>query len=182
MVEDMVGQRGSLHNSQEVERARGLGETYPPFTHPAIICVTSHLVFLSVGVCQWICPLVKYVYHPITFNDWIHLLWGPNIQHMSPSWTLHIQTFSLPPPIQGWWVLLVPKRVVQGGYPVYFWGSHQVFLQGDDLLSSFWACIWLTALSCLPFLKTAPTENILPPKSTTHLQEAVYHDGVVDTG
>lgn len=105
-----------------------------------------------------------------TFNTWALL--GPFIHRPSAC-----------PPIQGWWVLLVPKRVVQGGYPVYFWGSHQVWwLRGDDFLSSFWACIWLAALSCLPFLKTAPTEDILPPKSTTHFREAVYHDGVVDAG
>lgn len=98
--------------------------------------------------------------------------WDPSYTDLQPA-----------PPIQGWWVLLVPKRVVQGGYPVYFWGSHQVWwLRGDDLLSSFWACIWLAALFCLPFLKTAPTEDILPPKSTTHFREAVYHDGVVDVG
>lgn len=35
MAEDTVGQRGSLHNSQEVERARGLGETYPPYNTPS---------------------------------------------------------------------------------------------------------------------------------------------------
>lgn len=162
MVEDMVGQRGSLHNSQEVERARGLGETYPPFTHPAIICVTSHLVFLSVGVCQWICPLVKYVYHPITFNDWIHLLWGPNIQHMSPSGTLHIQTFSLPP----------PSRADEYGWSRKGWYREDILCTSEGLIRSSFGvmiCSLASDLVCgwQPF-PACPSWKLPPLRTSCH--------------
>lgn len=86
MADDMVGQRGSFHNSQEVERARGLRETYPPYntasdylcySTPSIPFNRSLSMDLSIGEVhlssnhlQWLDPSVVETKHATREPFW----------------------------------------------------------------------------------------------------------------